>query len=160
MKKIISVLCALVLLCSFSACGAKEAQLTQLGTSGLYISLPEGFAEAEDDLDEDQVAFYYKDENSIDFDVYQWAKEGIYTLETEAEYFAAEYGTTPEKVTVNGLTAMKYITLEEYDGYEYTVLNYMFDDGENIVELCFWTINTEEEIAVAESIVNTVTDKK
>ena len=68
-----------------------------------------------------------------------------------------EYGTTASEVSVNGLSAMKYISVEEYDGYEYTVINYMFDDEEYIVELCFWTINTEEELAVVDEIINTIT---
>ena len=32
----------------------------------------------------------------------------------------------------------------------------MFDDGEYIVELCFWTINTEE-LAAVDEIINTIT---
>ena len=78
-------------------------------------------------------------------------------MEEETAYFAAEYGTTASAVTVNGVSGMKYIFAQEYDGAEYTVINYMFDDGENIVELCFWTINAEEELAAVDAIINTVT---
>lgn len=159
MKKVFSAVCMLMLMLGLCSCGAKEDGLTQLGSSKLYLSLPEGYVQTEIDFDEDQVAYYYKDDMSIDFDVYQWAKEGIYTLEGEAEYFAGEYGTTPTEVTVNSIPGMKYITAEEYEGDEYTVLNYMFDDGDHIVELAFWTINTPEEIAAAEAIINTVTLK-
>ena len=49
-----------------------------------------------------------------------------------------------------------HISREEYDGVEYTVINYMFDDGENIVELCFWTIDTEEEYEAVDEIMNTL----
>ena len=52
---------------------------------------------------------------------------------------------------------MQYISTEEYEGAEYTVINYMFDDGENIVELCFWTINTVEELAAVDAIISTLT---
>ena len=157
MKKILSVLLALAMIAALAACGNTAPEKTQMGTSKVYVVLPEGFVETEDEFDEDQVAYYHKDDQSIDFDVYQWAKGDEYVLESEAAYFAAEYGATAEAVTVNGVSGMKYISTEAYGEYEYTVINYMFDDGENIVELCFWTINTEEELAAVDAIINTVT---
>ena len=51
---------------------------------------------------------------------------------------------------------MKYISVEKYDDCEYTVINYMFDEGKNIVELCLWTINTEEEIVAVNEIIKTI----
>ena len=159
MKKMLLIILALLTVAALTACGSgndKANAKTQLGTSAISIVLPEGYAEAEDNFDEDQVAYFYKDDESVDFDVYQWAKGNEYTLVEEAAYFSAEYGTTASEVTVNGIPGMKYISLEEYDGYEYTVINYMFDDGENIVELCFWTINTEEELAAVDDIIKTI----
>jgi hypothetical protein len=129
---------------------------TQLGTSDLSIVLPKGYAAAEDDLDEDQVAYYYKDDNSIDFDVYQWEKGDKYTLESEANYFAAEYGTTAEAVTVNGIKGYKYVSCEDYGSKTYTVVNYMFEDDTCIVEICFWTIDTAEEYKAVDEIINTL----
>ena len=159
MKKMFAAILALLTVAALTACGSgndKANAKTQLGTSALSIVLPDGYAEARDDFDEDQVAYFYKDDESVDFDVYQWAKGNEYILEEEADYFSAKYGTTASAVTVNGISGMKYISVEEYDGYEYTVINYMFDDGENIVELCFWTINTEEELAVVDEIIKTI----
>lgn len=154
-----SISLALLMIVALAACGNSEppAEKTQLGTSKFFIELPEGFVETEDEFDEDQVAYYYKDDQSIDFDVYQWAKNDTYVLEEEAAYFAAEYGTTATEVTVNDIPGMQYISTEEYEGAEYTVVNYMFDDGENIVELCFWTINTVEELAAVDVIISTLT---
>ncbi len=160
MKKTMTVFLAILMIVTLAACGNSSSKgniKTQLGTTKLSVVLPEGFAAMEDDFGEDQVAYYHKDDQSIDFDVYQWAKGDKYVLEEEAAYFAAEYGTAASTVSVNGLPGMKYISLEEYDGSEYTVINYMFDDGEYIVELCFWTINTEEELAVVDEIINTIT---
>ena len=159
MKKMFAAILALLTVAALTACGSgndKANAKTQLGTSAISIVLPEGYAEAGDNFDEDQVAYFYKDDESVDFDVYQWAKGNEYILEEEAAYFSAEYGTTASEATVNGVPGMKYISVEEYDGYEYTVINYMFDDGENIVELCFWTINTEEELAVVDEIIKTI----
>ena len=143
-----------------SACGKtvanQEMQLTQLGTSALSIVLPQGYALAEDEYDEDQVAYYYKDDNSVDFDVYQWEKGDQYTLESEAIVYAADYGTVPEPVVVNEMNGMKYTSEEEYEGAVYTVVNYMFEDDTNIVELCFWTAGSEEEYAAIDAIISTL----
>lgn len=156
MKKRISIVFLFVIIVTLAACGKQNNKYTQLGTSKFFIELPDGYKSSSDDFDEDQVAYYHKDDKSIDFDVYQWGKEGIYNLEEEANYFAEEYDTTAYEIVINEIPGMKYESQEEYDGYTYTVINYMFDDGENIVELCFWTINTEEELAAVEEIINSI----
>ena len=155
MKKIALLAFALALVLALAACG-NNAKPTQLGTSDFSIVLPDGYALAEDDFDEDQVAYFYKDDNSIDFDVYQWAKGDEYTLESEANYFAAEYGATAEAVTVNGIKGYKYVSSEDYEGNTYTVVNYMFEDDTNIVEICFWTVNTDAEYKAVDEIINTL----
>lgn len=156
MKRLLALAMTLLLTFSVTACAGNEKNEIRLGTSDFSVILPEGYEKTDDDYDEDQVAYYYKDDDSVDFDVYQWAKEGTYTLESEAEYFASEYGTAPESVVINDIDCKKYISSEEYDGYTYTVINYMFDDDESIVELCFWTIGTEEEYAVVDEIIGTL----
>ena len=155
MKKIAILILALILVLPLSACG-KNAKYTQIGNSDLYFVLPEGYTLAEDDFDEDQIAYYYKDDDSIDFDVYQWEKGDKYTLESEANAFAAEYGTTAEAVTVKGIKGMKYVSKEEYEGNIYTVVNYMFEDDVYIVELCFWTVDTAEEYKAVDEIISTL----
>lgn len=158
MKKFLLLALALAMVLTLAACGSSkiDPQGTRLGNSAFSIVLPAGYEMAEDDFDEDQIAYCYKDDESIDFDIYLWAKEGIYTLEDEAAYFAAEYGTVAEPVEINGIGGMKYVSLEDHDGYTYTVVNYMFEDEENIVELCFWTIDTAEEYAAVDEIINTL----
>ncbi len=157
MKKtaILTLTLTLLFVLALSACGG-QAKPTQLGTSDFSIVLPEGYALTEDDMEEDQVAYYYKDDNSLDFDVYQWEKGDRYTLESEANAFAAVYGTTAEAVTINGINGMKYVSLEEYEGHTYTVVNYMFEDDTYIVELCFWTIDTAEEYKAVDAILGTL----
>ena len=145
----------LVLALALSACG-NAVKPTQLGTSAFSIVLPESYASANDELDEDQIAYYYKNDNSIDFDVYQWEKGDQYTLESEANAFADVYGTVAGPVVINGINGMKYVSEEEYEGAVYTVVNYMFEDDVYIVELCFWSIDTAEEYAAVDEILGTL----
>ena len=155
MKKIAILALALLFVLTLVACGS-NAKPAQLGTSDFSIVLSEGYALTEDDFDEDQVAYFYKDNNSIDFDVYQWEKGDEYTLESEANYFAAEYGAVAEAVTVNGINGMKYVSAEDYEGNTYTVVNYMFEDDTYIVEICFWTVDTDAEYKAVDEIINTL----
>ena len=155
MKKITVLALVLAFILVLSAC-TNSAQPTQLGTSDFSIVLPDGYASAEDDMDEDQVAYYYKDDNSVDFDVYQWAKGDDFTLESEANHYATEYDTTAEAVTVNGINGYKYVSIEEYEGKTYTVVNYMFEDDTYIVEICFWTVNADAEYTAVNEIINTL----
>ena len=154
MKRITAFMLVLVLALALVSCGAEEP--TRLGSSDYTIVVPEGYNLAEDDLDEDQVAYFYKDMYSIDFDVYQWEKGDEYTLEAEANAYAELYGTVAEPVVINGINCMKYVSVEEFNGESYTVVNYMFEDEVYIVELCFWTIDTAEEYADVDAIINTL----
>ena len=154
MKKSAILPLALVLVFALAACG--NTKPTQLGTSDFSIVLPEGYALTKDDLHEDQVACFYKDDSSIDFDVYQWEKGDEYTLESEANDYANHYGTAAEAVTVNGINGMKYVSQEAFEGKVYTVFNYMFEDDVYIVELCFLTDATAEEYAAVDEILNTL----
>ena len=154
MKKLAILTLVLMLVLALAACG--NTKPTQLGTSDFSIVLPDGYASVEDDMGEDQVAYFYKDDNSIDFDVYQWAKGDEYTLESEANHYAAEYGATAEAVTVNGIGGYKYVSTEDYEGKTYTVVNYMFEDDTNIVEICFWTVDSDAEYKAVDEIINTL----
>ena len=160
MKKIAILALVFAFLMTLAACGNNETDTatttTQIGNSSFSVVLPEGYAPKEDDFDEDQVAYFYKDDNSIDFDVYQWAKGDEYTLETEAKAFAAVYGATAEAITINGINGWKYVSAEEFEGKTYTVVNYMFEDDTYIVEICFWTIDTDEEYAAVDEIIDTL----
>ena len=155
MRKMTFFAFALVLTLALTACIGTEKQV-QLGTSDFTIVLPAGYALTDDEMDEDQVGYYYKDDNSVDFDVYQWEKGDQYTLESEANLYAAEYGTEAQAAVVNGIGGMKYVSQEEYEGVMYTVLNYMFEDDTYIVEICFWTDGSEEERADVSEILSTL----
>ena len=154
MKKIAMLSFILVFVLALVACG--NTKPTKLGTSDFTIVLPDGYALTEDDLGEDQVAYFYKDDNSLDFDVYQWEKGEEFTLEDEANYYATEYGTTAEKVTINEIEGWKYVSEEDYEGNVYNVVNFMFEDDTYIVELCFWTNDSDAEYAVVNEIIGSL----
>lgn len=158
MKKYLLMLLSCMLACSvFVGCGAAQEPTTvTLGNTEFSLTLPAGYANTAEDFSEDQIAYYYKDDNHLDFEVYAWEKEG-YTLEDEADYFATEYGSVAEPVTINNLDGFLYVSEEEYDGSMWTVYNYMFEDSSYILELCFWTDNSEEELTDVKEIINSLT---
>ena len=155
MKKYVVLTLVLALTLALSSCFTPANQ-TQLGDTAYSIVLPEGYVSGEDEFAEDQIAYFYKDDESVDFDVYQWEKGEDFTLESEANHYAAEYGTTAEPVTVNGISGWKYVSVEDYEGLSYTVVNYMFEDDTYILEICFWTIDTEAEYEVVDGILKTL----
>ena len=153
-KNLIYVILASSILCTFLGCVSKNAE--KLGETSFSIVLPSGYNLTEDEtVEEDQIAYYYKDDNSIDFDVYAWTKEN-YVLKDEAEFFAAEYNSTATEVSVNGNNGYVYISKENYDDKLWTVYNYLFEDDKNILELSFWTDGSEKEIADVNAILATL----
>ena len=133
----------------------------RLGTSVYTIRIPDSFTEGnrtEADIRDDMVAYMRSDETLLDFDVYQFTKEGrpdslaAYTEQEAAEYNAFEV-VTGEKI--NGIDVAWYRAKETYDGKEYTTLNYLFDDGDQYVEIAFW-LDGETAEAEAQEIISTL----
>jgi hypothetical protein len=133
----------------------------QLGTSVYTITIPDSFTEGnrtEADIRDDMVAYMRSDETLLDFDVYQFTKEGrpdslaAYTEQEAAEYNAFEV-VTGEKI--NGIDVAWYRAKETYDGKEYTTLNYLFEDGDQYVEIAFW-LDGETAEAEAQEIISTL----
>lgn len=156
MKKIVILALALMMVLSLVACGGSDKNTIKLGTSEFSIVLPDGYENTQEDYDENQVAYYYKDDNSIDFDVYQWAKDGNDTLDSEAQYYEEFFGTKPEIVDINGIRCYKYVSEEEYEGELYTLVSYMFENETAFLGICFWTVDTPEELSAVEEIISTL----
>lgn len=144
------------MLLALTACAGNKKNEIKLGSSDFSLVIPEGYKETKDDFDEGQVAYYYKDDDSIDFDVYQWAKEGNDTLQSKADGFANEYGAELKTVVINGINCITFVTEEEYKGQAYTIVNYMFEGESGFAGVCFWTTNTEAEHAAVDAIINTL----
>ena len=73
-----------------------------------------------------------------------------------AVHFSTEYGTTAKVVTGNGINGWKYVSTEDFEGKTYTVVNYMFEDDTYIVEIAFWTVDTDAEYKDVDKIIDTL----
>ena len=157
MKRIIIVLTLCLAL--LAACAVAETTGTktlQLGTSAYTIEIPESFVEGEvteEDMTDDMVAYMQSPETELDFDIYQFNKEGYpetiaeFVAEEADEYEAVEVVTDGE---INGIAAAWYRAVENFDGQEYNTLTYVLEDGDDYVEIAFWLDgDTAEEEAKA-----------
>ena len=130
-----------------------------LGTLPFCMSVPEGYRLGDESetvaAAKGQTWYYYSENSPLDFDVYQWKKEG-YTLEKYAIEEALAYGA--ERVdyrTVNDVFLAYYYSYEEYDGQMYSVVNYLFEDGNNFMKVSFW-LDGEIAVRQADRIVSTL----
>ena len=132
-----------------------------LGTSGFIISIPSDYYNGEvtkDDRKDDQIAYYKSDEHLMDFDIYQFEKEGM-TLKGYAESEADEYKADKvEEVVYNGVSMMLYYSKEEYEGKSYRVSNYIFENDTDFVELSFWLDGDDAEDIVEQILFSIYMD--
>ena len=141
----------------------EEKPLTDisLGTSGFIISIPSDYYNGEvtkDDRKDDQIAYYKSDEHLMDFDIYQFEKEGM-TLKGYAESEADEYKADKvEEVVYNGVSMMLYYSKEEYEGKSYRVSNYIFENDTDFVELSFWLDGDDAEDIVEQILFSIYMD--
>ena len=142
--------------------GDEETKTIRLGTSAFVLTVPAGFTEGEmtqEDIDDDQVAYYYSNETPLDFDVYQFSKDGY--PNALAEYAAEEvtgYNEVSQLVTdgeVNGIPAAWYRTVEVYQDTSFNTLTYIMDGGDEYVEIVFW-LDGENADAEADAIIRTL----
>ena len=160
-RKIIALILCLALL---GACALAEAatKVFQLGTSAYTIEIPESYVEgerSEEDIADDMVAYMLSPDTLLDFDVYQFGKDGY--PDTLAEFVAeeaADYGATDIVADgeINGIAAAWYRATETFDGLEYATLTYVLEDGDDYVEIAFW-LDGENAEAEAKAIMDTLT---
>lgn len=161
MKRVtIALLLCLALLatCAIAEAATKEYRL---GTSVYAIQIPESYVEGErtdEDINDDMVSYMHSPDTLLDFDVYQFSKDGYPDILAESlEMEAAVYEAT-EIVTdgsINGIDIGWYRAVEVYDGQEYTTLTYMLEDGDDYVEIVFW-LDGETAEEEAQAIINTL----
>ena len=137
---------------------AVESYELQLGSSPFYLSVPVGYKAgelSEEDIEQSAVGYYYSESSPLDFDVYQWDREG-HTLEEyaigEARLYEAE---RVEYRTVNDILLASYVSYEEYEGQMYSVANYLFENGSDLMEISFW-LDGEIAVKQADRILSTL----
>lgn len=132
-----------------------------IGTTGFIIRVPSDYYGAdvtEEERRDDMIAYYKSDEHLMDFDVYQFPKEGD-TLEEYAAKEAQQYGAESfEKVVLGdgNIDAVLYYSEEEYDGVKYRVANYIFETTTEFGELAFWLDGDDAE-GMVKDIMSTLT---
>ena len=160
----IAIALCLMLLAVCAAAETTETMDFQLGTSALTMKIPNSYVPGdltEEDVQHDQVAYMVSSDSLLDFDVYQFTKDGLPEtlaeyVQMEAEEFAATEVVTDAKI--NGIDAAYYRTVESYDGEEYATLTYVFEDGEDYLEICFW-LDGENAEAEVKNILDTLSRK-
>jgi hypothetical protein len=96
----------------------------------------------QEDVEDDQVAYYYSNDTLLDFDVYQFSKDGY--PDALADYVEDEisgYNEVTDLVTdgeINGIPAAWYRTVEEYQDVAFNTITYILDGGNEYVEVVFW----------------------
>ena len=128
----------------------------QLGTLPFCLSVPVGYRlDEEETVDNRQLWYYLSDNSPLDFDVYQWEKEGD-TLEKYAIEEARKYEA--ERVdyrTVNDIFLAYYYSYEEDEGQMYSVINYLFEEGNQFMKISFW-LDGEIAVRQADRILSTL----
>ncbi len=140
--------------------GARVSErILQLGTSAYTMEIPADYSEGErtqEEIQDGLVAYLQSPDRLLDFDIYQFSKEGY--PEDLAEYTkqeAAEYESAFDIVTdlkMNGIDAASYRARELYDGQEYETLTYILDGGDEFVEVVFWLDGEDTENEAQEII--------
>ena len=128
----------------------------QLGTLPFCLSVPVGYRLDEEETVGDRQLWYYLSDNSpLDFDVYQWKKDGD-TLEKYAIEEAGKYEAEHvDYRTVNDIFLAYYYSYEEDEGRMYSVINYLFEDGDQFMKVSFW-LDGEIAVRQADRIASTL----
>ena len=131
----------------------------RLGTLPICMSVPEGYRLGDESetvaVAKGQSWYYYDESSPLDFDVYQWKKDGD-TLEKYAIEEARTYEAERlDYRTINDIFMAYYYSYEEYAGQMYSVVNYLFEDGDYLMKISFW-LDGEIAVRQADRIVSTI----
>ena len=137
---------------------ADEGDIIALGTSSLKIALPCVYVKGEisaEDTDENQVAYYYSEECTVDFDVYQWAKAEGETLADAVNEEAVEFEAEASMTEINGIEIAYYNATEESEGVAYNTVTFIVEDGDDFVEIVFW-LDGENATDIVDAIIGSI----
>lgn len=141
---------------------AAQTYALQLGTTPFFMDVPAGFVPGEmteEDIEDDQVGYYHSEDTLLDFDVYQFSKDGYPNEMTEYVAWEAEsYEGVSEMVTdgeINGVPVCWYRTVEQYEDVDYNTITYLMEHSDEYVEVVFW-LDGDTADAEAAAIINTL----
>ena len=113
-----------------------DAELVQLqlGSSNYSVRIPRTYSNGEVTIDEvqaNQVAYYFSPDSEMDFDIYQFPRPyPEMSLEEYTKKLAADFnGSEARTQMVNGIEVGTYLSRESYDGIEYDVMAALIEDG-------------------------------
>ena len=140
-------------------CVIRYEKTVPIGTTGYYIVVPADYVPGEvtkEEQQDDMIAYYRSDRHAMDFDIYQFARNGR-TLEEYAAAEAVQYGANgTDTVEYNGVPLVFYVSHEQHDGVEYRVASFLFTAGDDFGELVFWLDGGEEAAELTEQILSTI----
>ena len=134
----------------------------RLGSSLYSVRIAREFSNlpiSNEDWEDDMIACYHNETTLLDFAVYQFSKEGYPEaleefIQEEAEEYEASEIVTGE--SVNGIPVGYYRSMDEYGGVFRDGLTYVFENGDEYIEIDFWFIGYQAENEALE-IINTLT---
>jgi hypothetical protein len=132
-----------------------------IGTTGYIITIPSDYYGAEvteKERKDDMIAYYKSDERLLDFDIYQYPRDGRslkeYTALESEEYGADDF----ETLNINDTELTLYYSEEKYDGKSYRVANYLFEAGDDFGEIAFW-LDGENAEGLADLIISSLKEE-
>ena len=158
---IVFILC-ISLLTLLAAIGLADGTKTYaLGTSSFTIDIPENYVELEltpEDLADDMVAYLDTDDSSLTINIYQFSKEGYpdtpgeYAAKEGEEYSASEINKDDK---IGDIPVGWYRAVEPFNDKLFRTLTYVFEDGKDYLEICFWLTDENSE-QNAKTIIGTL----
>ena len=155
MKKIVSLLICVILLCGT----ALAEQTVFLPNSRYTLDLPDGMKYSMPEPEDNGMAAYTSAALEMDYVSYPKAdavRQGMSeTLRETAESLAAS-GEEAELREVNGVLMLIFRMTDEADGA--SGIGYVFEDGDWIIEINFWYA-TQEAADETERIISSIKEK-
>ena len=155
MKKIVSLLICVILLCGT----ALAEQTVSLPNSRYTLDLPDGMKYSMPEPEDYGMAAYTSATLEMDYVSYPKAdavRQGMSeTLRETAENLAAS-GEEAELREVNGVLMLIFRMTDEADGA--SGIGYVFEDGDWIIEINFWYA-TQEAAEETERIISSIKEK-
>ena len=134
----------------------------RLGVSIFYVNIPNSYSRGTvtaEDVAKGMVGYYMSEESTLDFDVYQFSKEGLpAALEDYAAAAAAEHEAVATVGQINGIAVASFAAEQDYNGESYSTRTYILDTGTGYVVVTFW-LDGETAEAEALRIMNSLSGK-